>query len=176
MMLAEIGIRSLLGGRRSLKGSRGRAAGSRQPRITVYRGIEMRSRLEALAAPYLDRYEFAWQYEPICFGGMGGQYLPDFRVLRSEKANVYLEVKPKPEKLEITARQQMQRMSVIWESEPDARLIIVLVTGYPDPHFLPLTGDPETGVFRWNLDELYEAIQGSWWLSDMNEDGGSSPP
>jgi hypothetical protein len=58
----------------------------------------------------------------------------------------------------------MQRMSVIWESEPDARLIVVLVTGYPDPHFLPLTGDPETGVFRWNLDELHEAIQGSWWL------------
>ena len=91
----------------------------------------MRSRLEALAAAYLDRHGFAWEYEPICFAGMGGQYLPDFRVLRPGEANVYLEVKPKPNTLETTARQQIQPMSVIWESEPDARLIIVLVTGYP---------------------------------------------
>jgi hypothetical protein len=135
----------------------------------------MRSRLEALAAAYLDRYGFAWQHEPICFGGLGGQYLPDFRVLQSSRANVYLEVKPKPEKLDIMARQQIQRMGVIWESEPDARLIIVLVTGYPEPHFLPLTGDPETGVFRWNLDELHEAIQGSWWLVETHENGEGSP-
>jgi hypothetical protein len=76
-----------------MKRSQVRAAGSRQPRITVYRGIEMRSRLEALAAAYLDRHGFAWEYEPICFAGMGGQYLPDFRVIRPEKANVYLEIK-----------------------------------------------------------------------------------
>lgn len=107
---------------------------------------------------------------------MGGQYLPDFRILRPEKANVYLEVKPKPNKLEATVRQQIQRMAVIWESEPDARLIIVLVTGYPEAHFLPLTGDPETGVFRWNLDELDEAIEGSWWLAEGDEEGSLRAP
>jgi len=159
-----------------MKGSGVWAAGSRQPRITVYRGIEMRSRLEALAAAYLDRHGFAWEYEPICFAGIGGQYLPDFRVLQPKKANVYLEVKPKPNKLETTVRQQIQRMAVIWESEPDARLIIVLVTGYPEAHLLPLTGDPETGVFRWNLDELHEAIEGSWWLAETDEEGSPRVP
>jgi hypothetical protein len=100
---------------------------------------------------------------------MRGQYLPDFRVQRSENGDVYLEVKPKPKELATMAYQQIERMSVIWESEPHARLIIVSVTGYPDPHFLPLTGDPETGVFRWNLDDLHEAIEGSW-LDDADED------
>jgi len=63
-----------------MKGSGVWAAGSRQPRITVYRGIEMRSRLEALAAAYLDRHGFAWEYEPICFAGIGGS---TFRTLGS---------------------------------------------------------------------------------------------
>jgi hypothetical protein len=152
-----------------MKDSRGRSPGSRQPRTTIYRGIEMRSRLEALVAAYLDRHGFVWQYEPVCFAGMGGQYLPDFRIQRSDNVDFYLEVKPKPKKLATMAQQQVQRMSVIWESEPYARLIIVSVTGYPDPHFLPLTGDPETGVFRWNLDDLHEAIEGSW-LDDVDED------
>jgi hypothetical protein len=67
-------------------------------------------------------------------------------------------------------------MAVIWESEPDARLIIVLVTGYPEAHLLPLTGDPETGVFRWNLDELHEAIEGSWWLAETDEEGSPRVP
>jgi hypothetical protein len=85
----------------------------------------MRSRLEALVAAYLDRRGFVWQYEPVCFAGMRGQYLPNFRVQRSENADVYLEVKPKPKELATMAYQQIERMSVIWESEPHARLIIV---------------------------------------------------
>jgi hypothetical protein len=152
-----------------MRGSRGQGPSSRQARTTIYRGTAMRSRLEALVAAYLDRHGFVWQYEPVCFAGMRGQYLPDFRVQRSENGDVYLEVKPKPKELATMAYQQIERMSVIWESEPHARLIIVSVTGYPDPHFLPLTGDPETGVFRWNLDDLHEAIEGSW-LDDADED------
>jgi hypothetical protein len=89
--------------------------------------------------------------------------------LTAKKANVYLEIKPKPNALETTARQQIQRMSVIWESESDARLIVALVTGYPRAHFLPLTGDPETGVFTRNLDELHEAIEGSWRLAQTDD-------
>lgn len=93
-----------------MKGSRGQGPNSREPRTTIYRGIAMRSRLEALVAAYLDRHGFVWQYEPVCFAGMQGQYLPDFRIQRSDNADVYLEVKPKPEKLATMVYQQVQRM------------------------------------------------------------------
>ncbi len=148
--------------------------GHRSPRPTVYRGIEMRSRLEALVAGYLDEHGFKWDYEPVCFAGRMGQYLPDFRIQQSGQPNVFVEVKPKPRNLTELMREQVPRMSVIWESEPGARLIIALCTGYPTPHILPVTGDPASQVFRWNLDDLEEAIRGEWWTEDpaTASDGG----
>lgn len=97
----------------------------------MYRGIQMRSRLEAEYAAELDRCiptpsltMVRWDYEPMCFAGVGGQYLPDFRVdFRSTHGphRVYIEVKPivdDPVPL-------MRRMEIIWESEPDVQLTLV---------------------------------------------------
>jgi hypothetical protein len=49
-------------------------------RPTLYKGVQMRSRLEAGFAMWLDRCGVAWDYEPNCYANELGQYLPDFRV------------------------------------------------------------------------------------------------
>lgn len=69
-------------------------------RPTTYRGITMRSRLEAGFATWLDRSHIAWEYEPLVHAGPAGQYLPDFLLhgvhdtLTAQTGAVYVEVKP----------------------------------------------------------------------------------
>lgn len=67
-------------------------------RPTTYKGVQMRSRLEAGFAQWLDRWRVSWAYEPRCFASDKGQYLPDF-VLEDVRVGgmtlpVYIEVKP----------------------------------------------------------------------------------
>lgn len=88
-----------------------------QARPTVYKGIRMRSRLEALYAAGFDDDGIPWEYEPECFADDTGQYLPDFRF---SGVDDYLEVKgvvtdPIP---------IMTRMEIILSSRPDAHLQI----------------------------------------------------
>lgn len=64
-------------------------------RPTIYRGVQMRSRLEAAWAEQFDAMEWPWQYEPICLATTDGQYLPDFHVsIPGFAEHVYVEVKP----------------------------------------------------------------------------------
>lgn len=115
-------------------------------RPTTYKGVKMRSRLEAGFAHWLDQVNFAWEYEPGAFGDGRGQYLPDF-MLRDvpcmwtlSPATVYVEVKPwskvsrwlDNDEGDLTEfEREMRRMAVIWSSEPDA--VLVLATNSPDP-------------------------------------------
>lgn len=89
-------------------------------RPTTYNGIEMRSRLEARVASWLDSLDFSWQYEPRAFASAGKQYLPDLRadvdVPFSGKRPLYVEIKPTP------ADMDFDRMKPIYASEPDAVL------------------------------------------------------
>jgi hypothetical protein len=93
-------------------------------RPTLYRGILMRSRLEADFAAFLDQTGAEWEYEPTCFAGPAGQWLPDFRVKRDDY-NVYFEIKP-----DSTDRDRLdevlERMSLAWLSEPSATLQLTL--------------------------------------------------
>lgn len=108
-----------------------------RPRIparpTTYKGIQMRSRLEADYASALDRDGEAWEYEPTCFGGPDGQWLPDFRV---GQLGTYVEVKPTyllgwdaddSDLLDIYDRADkiLTQMTVAWLSEPEAILSLV---------------------------------------------------
>lgn len=93
-------------------------------RPTIYNGIQMRSRLEARYAAWLDRLGQAWTYEPQCFATASGQYLPDFyldnvEILRRPR-HTYIDVKPNF----ATVTSTFARMRVIWESDPDAVLVI----------------------------------------------------
>jgi hypothetical protein len=89
-------------------------------RPTVYRGVHMRSRLEAKCAAGLDRVGIPWVYEPCCFASADGQYLPDFR-LTADPPWWYAEVKPVlPDPGSV-----QRRMEIIWASEPEASLFIL---------------------------------------------------
>ena len=88
-------------------------------RPTIYNGIQMRSRLEARVAAWLDSRNIRWEYEPVAFASGAGQYLPDFRVYTSSESYFYLEVRPDVDGL-VRAQEQM---TVIHASEPDAFLM-----------------------------------------------------
>lgn len=96
-------------------------------RTTYYKGIKMRSRLEASWAAYLDRMGLSWQYEPAAYADVQGQYLPDFRVEDGDGCK-HLEVKGVVHDYESLRR----RMETIWRSEPETTL--VMVEGAPESH------------------------------------------
>jgi hypothetical protein len=89
------------------------------PTHTEYRGIKMRSRLEADFAHHLDSMEVPWRYEPTMFGPSGSGYLPDFEVSLWDRPG-YIEVKPLLRDVALA----QDRMVVIWEAYPDAVLIV----------------------------------------------------
>lgn len=95
------------------------------PDPVVYRGCQMRSKLEAEFAWYLDEHDFDWQYEPAIFGPVGGGYLPDF-LIHERGDRCYIEVKPTLE----MANAAKARMKVIWKADPDAILLIVSGDGW----------------------------------------------
>lgn len=105
-------------------------------RPTLYKGIRMRSRLEADYAAYLDDGGTEWEYEPECFGGPGGQWLPDFRTRKSSLQRwLYIELKPSSL---ITAGEDpddfvgdrinavLRKMEIALASDPDACLQLVI--------------------------------------------------
>lgn len=94
-------------------------------RPTTYKGIQMRSRLEATFAAFLDRAGFYWLYEPRAFAGDGGQYLPDFEIPWDDDRSTYVEVKPPLEDLD----EQIRRMGVILESQPESGLLLATPAG-----------------------------------------------
>jgi len=97
-------------------------------RPTIYNGIQMRSRLEARVAAWLDAERIAWEYEPNAFASPAGQYLPDFRLpafTKSERfggRDLYLEIKPTYQPDSVVAL--MGRMDIIRASLPTADLAI----------------------------------------------------
>jgi hypothetical protein len=103
-------------------------------RPTTYKGIRMRSRLEADYAAYLDRQDCPWEYEPECFASPEGQWLPDFRggqdrALIELKPAAYLfdhlgegEIGPAVKRID----SYLKRMTIAWASKPDASLQLVL--------------------------------------------------
>lgn len=108
-------------------------------RPTTYRGIEMRSRLEATYAAGLDEMGHPWEYEPRAFASQAGQYLPDFVVENPVVGTVYIEVKPTIE----LAMRALPRVQIVLDSEPDANLCVVV---------------PGAGIFtRW------PSLDGSIW-------------
>lgn len=101
-------------------------------RTTLYRGIKMRSRLEADFARFLDQGSGKWQYEPECFADETGQYLPDFLIESGVAVTtadgtsaplrpLYVDVKP----LSFSYTEGIalsKRMEIIWSTYPDVAL------------------------------------------------------
>lgn len=122
--------------------------GSFQPRPTIYAGIQMRSRLEADFAAWLDRKKFTWAYEPTCFAGPDGQWLPDFRIAAEGKPNTYVELKPMPEDDRPTAEfvdSLLRKMQTAWLSEPTSTLqLIFWKWGHGPEQILTSEGEYDT--------------------------------
>lgn len=117
-------------------------------RPTLYKGIQMRSRLEALYAAYLDEVKRLcwapgglgntlgdqWSYEPDCYADESGQYLPDFKApfLAEDFTWVwnYVEVKPTREQ----AVAALAGMHPVLSSDARAALTCVFNSGtYESP-------------------------------------------
>lgn len=106
-------------------------------RPTLYKGIQMRSRLEADYAAILDRESNPWEYEPTCFASESDQWLPDFGISH-HGTHTYVELKPAyllerkdgETASEYTGRIDaiLTRMTVAWQSEPEACLELVFWT------------------------------------------------
>lgn len=94
-------------------------AGIIDPRLTEYRGVVMRSRLETEFARYLDDERIPWRYEPAVFGRRGHRYLPDFELVHEERHH-YVEVKPTLAEVPAAER----KMLVIRDTHPDAVLVV----------------------------------------------------
>lgn len=118
-------------------------------RPTTYRGIEMRSRLEAGYAAWLDQWSFDWEYEPQAFASQRGQYLPDFLLKKVPEAradgkvvttDVYVEVKPAGWTGDLDAL--ARRMAIIAESKVNDTTLLLEVPGRP-PRELLVFGYPE---------------------------------
>jgi hypothetical protein len=88
---------------------------------TAYKGIMMRSALEARHASLLDAKGWTWEYEPERFYSKDDTYLPDFWVRMADGGDCYLELKGAMPK-DIQAIQA--RMQIIWETKPAAFLCI----------------------------------------------------
>ena len=88
-------------------------------RPTTYKGIEMRSRLEAAFAQHLDAGSDCgeWQYEPRCYADETGQYLPDFAI----GSTIFYEVKPPSADFS----EALKRMHIIRSTHPRAALCVV---------------------------------------------------
>lgn len=86
-------------------------------RPAEYRGVAMRSQLEADFAKHLDNNGLpGWTYEPRIYRGEADPgYLPDFQI-----GSAFFEVKPTLAEVTEAAR----RMEVIWETNPDAVLVV----------------------------------------------------
>lgn len=109
-------------------------------RPTTYKGIEMRSRLEARFAGALDDLGIQWEYEPRAFASGQNQYLPDFKVWVEEEFVAYIEVKPHLGENNDAAGDILHAMRIIWDSEPDAMLCIA--TPELAPYLLALSTEP----------------------------------
>lgn len=94
-------------------------------RPTTYKNIDMRSRLEAGFAAWLDKFHVKWQYEPRAYANENGQYLPDFELsgvpFMGQLAKLFIEVKPTTPDFDALRAQY----AILQTSVPDAVMVAV---------------------------------------------------
>lgn len=159
-------------------------------RPTYYRGILMRSRLEATVAEWLDARMVKWEYEPARYHGQGSTYLPDFRLpevlIEGMPQILHLEVKPHRADRQPAGEwvgPLLKSMEWIWQSEPEARLAVT--SAHEDTFWrLPITWQSPGGWSlidglwvrcercNWTGIENFRAWEGAFYLGDDYWEGG----
>lgn len=101
-----------------------------QARPTIYNGVQMRSRLEAGFAAWLDRWDVNWTYEPQVFANATGQYLPDFKIDRIRvlgcDSTLYVEVKPGTFNVRNEEEWLTSREDIIRTSHKNAHFVVAV--------------------------------------------------
>jgi len=143
-------------------------------RPTTYKGVDMRSRLEAGFAQWLDGMRWTWAYEPECFASENGQWLPDFRVdIPCVSADVgsgqtvYIEVKPATFTLHDLADLR-PRILGLYASKPNDDVAAVLAQEGHNPLIITPDGDEPldwtwTGLWPIDARRVEGPWQGEWW-------------
>lgn len=153
-------------------------------RPTLYNGVQMRSRLEAAFAQYLDEHGFPWSYEGTAYASPRGQYVPDFSTIDPDNGQVtFWEVKPEGHGTAAV----LERMRVILASKPDAHLLVVegswangcydfivtqkwpqlvpygvfIVPGCDSWHYLPPADDEARQALRYEAHEAAAELAGA---------------
>lgn len=126
-------------------------------RPTTYKGIKMRSRLEAGFAAWLDSVDISWEYEPGCFADETGQYLPDFRLDGVPVNNgcptaLYVEIKPADPELDVMGA--WRRMMPIRSTDKSAVLAVM------GPHDLLFWAFPVLIGSKWDIGVWSRCIGG----------------
>lgn len=123
-------------------------------RPTVYKGIQMRSRLEAGFAAWLDSEGLAWTYEPFAVADGSGQYLPDFLIdgilfaTRGRVIPVVAEVKPQSFKLDSDEGGRLARAMCIAQSNlTDCLLVVIQPDRVTQVYGCPESCDDDHGPF-----------------------------
>ena len=144
-------------------------------RPTIYKGIHMRSRLEATFAQHLDHSDCGrhWRYEPECFADETGQYLPDFyatgcvsgkpcsfdshsQVVPVYTGGTYYEVKPFIDD-EVVA-DVAPRMERIWSSKDRAEAHLVVIA--------PATIKSSDDCCSFSRAHVAMFHKGDWYIDD----------
>lgn len=132
-------------------------------RKTLYKGVEMRSRLEAGFAQWCDQSCIPWEYEPHALGGEQGQWLPDFKLKvlwqcgGFELWHLYVEVKPKG----WTETADAIRLSSYWRNLAEktsdfAKMIVATPDGLFEPPWEPDDQDGFNDVIAYRTaDDFY---------------------
>jgi hypothetical protein len=140
---------------------------------TRYAGIEFRSRLEAHWAAFFSELGWAWDYEPIDFGG----WMPDFLVDVPVLGPLYVEVKP-AESLDGLKVQA----SKVTTSTFRGRALVLGVGPLEDGCTLGLVADVSgPGIVAWRRARSARDLRPSWrashdptkWRPDARVDAGS---
>ena len=125
------------------------------PRPTIYKGIQMRSRLEAGFAAWLDRVNLSWEYEPHALANEHGQYLPDFLVRdcltfvdSNEWGDVYIELKPTTSVIDWARIQQARDVCRRAITDGNNGLFVVVIADMGT--YFPVQDAP-LSVEHWNM-------------------------
>jgi hypothetical protein len=150
-----------------------------RPRVTLHKGIRMRSRLEAGFARWCDERRIEWVYEPCALSGDGGQWLPDFVLPHAlwlsdgELVEVPTFVEVKYEGWDIPA--ELARIYRVWETATADDLSGTLVLARPEGIESVLFGErlrlrllpcdrPQGAVcFQYAAEVVDGPWLGDWW-------------
>lgn len=139
-------------------------------RPTTYKGVQMRSRLEARYAQWLDSVNIDWKYEPQCFASERGQYLPDFelpyvRVMGAQR-RVFVEVKPNMDFADEPIEAAYRWHDIIRESIDDAVLVLDVASLSRPIVMMPILGDRHSFGASWVLSHgmmLAPVVESDGW-------------